>query len=69
MRVSQRSVRVITFIMSYIVTRGIFKLTNFQYSFFREFFNIPKLIIDFGTWMITYVVIYTIIQKCFKVHK
>ncbi|MCY6372221.1 hypothetical protein [Clostridium ganghwense] len=69
MKISERSLEIITVIFAYIVSRGIFKLTDFNYSIFSEPFNIIKFTIDFGTWMIISLVILLILKKCFKITK
>lgn len=69
MKISERSLEIMTFIFAYIVSRVIFKLTNFKYSLFSDPFNITKFAIDLGTWMIISFIILLVLKKCFKVVK
>lgn len=69
MKISERSLEITTFILACIISRVIFKLTNFKYSLFSDPFNITKFAIDLGTWMIISFSILLILKKCFKVVK
>lgn len=64
MKNKDRRIGIITFVVSYILVHGIFKLFNFKYDIFSEPFNILKFIIDFGSWMIIWVLVYSILEKC-----
>ncbi|WP_207653587.1 hypothetical protein [Clostridium peptidivorans] len=57
---------IITFVVSYVLVHSIFKLFNFKYDIFSEPFNILKFIIDFGSWMIIWVLVYSILEKMQK---
>lgn len=53
----------ITFVVSYILVHIIFKLFDFKYNIFSDPFNILKFIIDFGSWMIIWMLVYSILGK------
>lgn len=53
----------IIFIIAYAITRFIFKLFNFNYSIATDGFANIKFIIDFGLWIIVYVLIYGVLKK------
>lgn len=66
MKNKDRRIGIITFVVSYILVHIIFKLFNFTYNMFSEPFNILKFIIDFGSWMIIWLLVYYILQKMQK---
>lgn len=48
--------RMIVFLISYLLSRLVFKIENFNYSLSEELFNI-HFIIDFGTWALIYMLV------------
>lgn len=63
-----KNISTASLIITYILTRVIFKLTNFKCSFSSGTFNIQNFVIDFGLWIIIYTIVYSILKKCFKAY-
>jgi hypothetical protein len=55
-------VSILVVIITYIITRIIYKLTGFSYSFSEGILNI-KLLIDLGLWIIVAVLVNTALNK------
>ena len=60
---SLRSSALLAFVISYIVSRGIFAAAGFRYDIFEEPFSIGKLLIDFGVWCIVYGISYVLLER------
>lgn len=61
MKVNDRKLTIITIIITYIFTRSLYKFTGFNYSL-SEGINM-RLVVDLGVWVVSYIVIYSIIIK------
>ncbi|MBU5312509.1 hypothetical protein KQI38_10740 [Tissierella carlieri] len=55
-------VSILVVIITYIITRIVYKLTGFSYSFSEGILNI-KLLIDLGLWIIVAVLVSTALNK------
>lgn len=56
------NISMLAFIITYIITRIIYKITGFSYSFSEGILNI-KLAIDLGLWIITVILVSTILNR------
>lgn len=52
----------IAFVMTYIITHIIYKVTGFYYGFEQGLFNF-KALLDLGVWCIVYFIIYMPLKK------
>ncbi len=60
---------ILAFIISYLISRIIFYLTDFQYMPFTEEFKPLKLLIDLGAWTIIYTFSYWMLEKLIQEKK
>lgn len=62
-----KNISIVSFIITYIITRVIFKSTNFKCSLSSGTCNIQNFVVDFGLWVVIYTIVYLILKKCFKI--
>lgn len=53
----------ISLILTYIITKIISYITNFNYNLLSEHFNIVKLAIDITIWLTTFGIVFALISK------
>jgi len=57
------------FAVSFIVYKLVMSFFNFNYNLFSDKFNIVKLFIDLGCWLIVYLIVYFISTKLIIIKK
>lgn len=53
----------LAFSVAYALSRTLFAATNFHYDLFRDPFHPGKLAIDFGVWVMIYMVIFRALSR------
>jgi uncharacterized membrane-anchored protein len=54
---------VLAFCVAFGVSRTLFAAAGFHYDMFTEPFNIGKLAVDFGVWVMLYMVVFRILTR------
>jgi hypothetical protein len=57
---------VLAFCVAFAVSRTLFAAANFHYDLFSEPFSAGKLAIDFGVWVMLYMVVFRALTRAVK---
>jgi hypothetical protein len=60
---SPLSRHILAFCVAYVASRTLFAAANFHYSLFSEPFDAGKLAIDFGVWVMIYMVVFRALSR------
>ncbi|MDU4599669.1 MAG: hypothetical protein E6Y49_17195 [Clostridium sporogenes] len=63
MNISKSGLTFLQFALSFIVYKLVMNFFSFNYNLFSDKFNIVKLFIDLGCWLIVYLIVYFISTK------
>ncbi|EPY2271825.1 hypothetical protein ACXAUS_000620 [Clostridium sporogenes] len=69
MNISKSGLTFLQFALSFIVYKLVMNFFNFNYNLFSDKFNIVKLFIDLGYWLIVYLIVYFISTKLIIIKK
>ncbi|NFA62131.1 hypothetical protein K8O96_03810 [Clostridium sporogenes] len=69
MNISKSRITFLQFAFSFVIYRLIMKFFNFNYNLFSDKFNMIKLFIDLGCWLIIYLIVCFIFTKLITIKK
>ncbi|ENK1243306.1 MULTISPECIES: hypothetical protein [Clostridium] len=69
MNISKSGITFLQFAFSFVIYRLIMKFFNFNYNLFSDKFNMIKLFIDLGCWLIIYLIVCFIFTKLITIKK
>ena len=62
---NRRWIAFLSLVVAYIASRVIFAAAGFTYNIFSDPFDLGKLVVDFGAWVVLYALSYLVFARVF----